>query len=56
MRRPLVFGVNQDQPLADVQKFVEQSGVDVIQLHGSSLVMRAPMPRRVVTCGAVFRR
>ena len=33
--RPLVFGVVQDQPLADVRKFVEQSGVDVIQLHGS---------------------
>merc|ERR1719460_899390 len=33
--RPLVFGVVQDQPLADVQKFVEESGVDVIQLHGS---------------------
>ena len=33
--RPLVFGVVQDQPLADVQKFVEESGVDVVQLHGS---------------------
>ena len=31
--RPLVFGVVQDQPLADVQKFVEQSGVDVVQLR-----------------------
>merc|ERR1719460_897355 len=33
--RPLVFGVVQDQPLADVQKFVDESGVDVVQLHGS---------------------
>ena len=32
--RPLVFGVVQDQPLADVQAFVEESGVDVVQLHG----------------------
>ena len=38
--RPLVFGVVRDQPLADVQAFVEESGVDVIQLRRGSLGTR----------------
>ncbi|KAJ1452660.1 indole-3-glycerol phosphate synthase-domain-containing protein [Pelagophyceae sp. CCMP2097] len=32
--RPLVVGVFQDQPLAEVQAAVSASGVDLVQLHG----------------------
>ncbi|KAH8053681.1 indole-3-glycerol-phosphate synthase [Aureococcus anophagefferens] len=33
--RPLVVGVAQDQPLGDVLDFVDASGVDCVQLHGT---------------------